>query len=89
MVGHWRRADLDADGLDESRNKREEPRMASGFPSSICEMNWPSTEMVQGRGSRKFSVTMETLDRKQGRAAVWLKLFPACGQCGDGVKPRD
>lgn len=32
MVGHWRRADLDADGLDESRNKREEPRMASGFP---------------------------------------------------------
>lgn len=52
-------------------------------------MNWPSTEMVQGRGSREFSVTMETLDRKQVRAAVWLKLFPACGQCGDGVKPRD
>lgn len=84
MVGHWRRADLDADELEESRNKREEPSMASGFPLSIWEMNRPSTEMVQGRGSHEFSAAMETLDRKLVRAALWLELFPVCWQCGDG-----
>lgn len=72
MVRHWRRADLDADGLDESRGKREKTRMVSGFPQA----SWRGTGQVltwsKAQGIvMSLVLAVETLDRKLVREAVW------------------